>query len=456
MFTGQVYYPKINLKTPPFLMTVTSHFIKKQNLSTRNQITPIPIYRNQYFSDAEQKTYETIDSVLSHSKLPKMLNIAGLIMEGKWPTKIFDINLGKVLAFNLYEKTRLGLGISTNDSLLKKISISGFWGYGFGDKSAKFGGHINTKVNNNIAITAKYEKTIREAGSFNNLKTSSLFDNRSFISSRFDEIKFYELEVRSSQNGITWQASTKHEILNPLYEYTYGNGNSQQIFTNSQLTVGFQYQHNQSSLLLLNRRINSNRGFPTISVSVSKGFKGFLNGEFDFVKLHFDLSQSFYLQNVGTTAYNVQAGWINGALPYGLLFEGRGSFHKDIPFVMKNFFQTMRPYEFMHDRFTCLFTRHTFNHWFANSTFSPLVTLHFNSGIGSLKKKEVHQNIPIQVMEIPYFETGLELNRLLKINYLNLGYVGFGFGVFSRLGYHSYDSIHENLFLKITANFYSR
>ncbi|MFZ1454686.1 MAG: hypothetical protein WAT46_01500, partial [Saprospiraceae bacterium] len=80
----------------------------------------------------------------------------------------------------------------------------------------------------------------------------------------------------------------------------------------------------------------------------------------------------------------------------------------------------------------------------------------FNSGIGSLKKKEVHQNIPIQVMEIPYFETGLELNRLLKINYLNLGYVGFGFGVFSRLGYHSYDSIHENLFLKITANFYSR
>ena len=63
-----------------------------------------------------------------------------------------------------------------------------------------------------------------------------------------------------------------------------------------------------------------------------------MNGEFDFVKLHFDLSQSFYLQNVGTTAYNVQAGWINGALPYVLLFEGIGSFHKDIPFVMKNFF----------------------------------------------------------------------------------------------------------------------
>ena len=39
---------------------------------------------------------------------------------------------------------------------------------------------------------------------------------------------------------------------------------------------------------------------------------------------------------------------------------------------------------------------------------------------------------------------------------MNLGYAGFGVGVFTRLGYHAHDTVKENLFLKLTASFSSK
>ena len=83
-----------------------------------------------------------------------------------------------------------------------------------------------------------------------------------------------------------------------------------------------------------------------------------------------------------------------------------------------------------------------------NQNFRHLLTVHLNSGIGQLQSRESHLFVPIRGMDKPFFGSGLEINRILKFNYMNLGYAGFGVGVFTRIGYHAHDTVKENLYLR--------
>ncbi|MBK9566942.1 MAG: hypothetical protein IPO37_17765 [Saprospiraceae bacterium] len=161
---------------------------------------------------------------------------------------------------------------------------------------------------------------------------------------------------------------TLHGRISAFYDYSFNERNS---FVNSQFTIGMKYQYKSNSSIILNRRIHTNRGYPEFMTSLTKGIKGILGSDFDFLKLNIGIQQTFYAQNLGTTSYHVMGGFLNKSLPLGLLYEGRGSYDKSIPFIIKDHFQTIRPYEYTHDRFVFLFMRHTFDHLFSKSKFSP-------------------------------------------------------------------------------------
>lgn len=88
------------------------------------------------------------------------------------------------------------------------------------------------------------------------------------------------------------------------------------------------YQYKSNSSIILNRRIHTNRGYPEFMTSLTKGIKGILGSDFDFLKLNIGIQQTFYAQNLGTTSYHVMGGILNKSLPLGLLYEGRGSYDK--------------------------------------------------------------------------------------------------------------------------------
>src|SRR5690606_24228494 len=66
---------------------------------------------------------------------------------GKIPINKLDLNLKELIRFNDYEGVYLGLGLQTNDKFSRKFRMSGFWGYGFGDQTAKYGLKLNTYFN---------------------------------------------------------------------------------------------------------------------------------------------------------------------------------------------------------------------------------------------------------------------------------------------------------------------
>ena len=114
----------------------------------------------------------------------------------------------------------------------------------------------------------------------------------------------------------------------------------------------------------------------------------------------------------------------------------------------------MRPYEFLSDRYGNLFLSHHFGTLLFKTRFlQPDISLHNNIGWGTLSKPEDHQFATFNTKEEVYFEGGLQLDNLLKLNYANLGYFGFGTAAFCRYGAYAFSDFEDNLALKITLNF---
>ena len=162
----------------------------------------------------------------------------------------------------------------------------------------------------------------------------------------------------------------------------------------------------------------------------------------------------FDYRNFGKTNYILNASYIDSSIPYGLLVTGEGAYTTDIPFIITGKFQTMQIYEFLSDVSIDLFTTHNFGGLlFKAGRFQPDVVIHNNIGYGDLKDASDHENIAFKIKNEIYLETGLELKSLLKINYLNMGYLGLGVGGFYRYGYYNLPRFKDNFVLKFGLNF---
>jgi hypothetical protein len=85
-------------------------------------------------------------------------------------------------------------------------------------------------------------------------------------------------------------------------------------------------------------------------------------------------------------------------------------------------FQTMGMNEFLSDRYAAVYVRHNFaSLLYKSEHFSPGISLVTNVGFGSLQHPERHRNIDFKTMEKGYYESGVLLNNLLKVNISSLG-----------------------------------
>ena len=73
-----------------------------------------------------------------------------------------------------------------------------------------------------------------------------------------------------------------------------------------------------------------------------------------------------------------------------------------------------------------------------------------NMGYGSLDHAGQHKNLEFKTMEKGFYESGILVNNLLRINYYNICYLGFGGGAFMRYGAYANLQMKDNLAYKIS------
>ena len=415
-------------------------------------------YRKDALDKRELRTYKLIDSIGDAINLDKFLKIPQKLFEGKYPLKYFDIDLLNIVRFNKYEGTRLGVGFFTNDDILKNVSLGAFAGYGFKDNAWKYGGELQVDVpgKKDISLSLKYENSIREVGTYSGNKINNPFVSRNFIASQMDAIESYSIRTDMKLlRNINWFLGFNTAEITPLYNYQFVQNNSAVInYNNSEVNIGIGYHVNEKLINSFGTTTRLANDAPVLNLIYSRGLEGTFDADFNYNKLRFTLDHSFITKGIGRTTYRLDLGYIDSALPYGLLFTGEGTLDRQIPFVVKHYFQTVTPYEFLSDRYAHLFTTHNFGRLFNNKGYlQPNVLLYNNFGIGSLDQADYHQNIEFKTKDHLFLETGLELQNIIKVPFQNLGYFGMGLGAFYRYGYHNLEKSSDNFAIKYSVGF---
>lgn len=414
--------------------------------------------RQDSLSKKENRTYVFIDSIGETANFDKIATISEDLAKGRVPFKYVDLDLTKIVSYNQYEGLRLGAGVYTNDDIFNHVSIGGFAGYGFKDHEWKYGGEllIDFPSNKDIKMSFKYENNLKETGRsyFNN--STKLFNPRNMIAEQMDNIKAFSFKTYMKvYRNIDWTIGFNTASITPLYDYQFLDNNRPVTkYKNTEINLGIRYFVNEKLTNMFNTITRLESDDPIFNLSYSRGLANVFESDFNYNKIRFTMDDIFKTKGLGKTTYRIDAGYIDASIPYGQLFTGEGSNNKNFPYVFENHFQTLDPYEFVSDKYIHLFTNHNFGMLFNNKgRITPEVVLHNNIGIGNLSEAKNHQIIPFAIKDKAFLETGLELRNILKINYLNVGYLGMGAGVFYRYGDNRLPDSKDNYVFKFAASF---
>ncbi|MBC8643378.1 hypothetical protein H9W95_02590 [Flavobacterium lindanitolerans] len=412
--------------------------------------------RAEKLNNAEMTTYKVIDSIGKKANFDGFLTFMEKFAQGRIPAGPIDIDLSKTFSYNKYEKLRLGTGFYTNEKLFKDLTLGGFLGYGMEDHDWKYGGEILYRISkeNEMVVGAKYQQNLMETGNYGlNTYEPSLYNFRNYIGYQYDMIRQNNLNFSfRTLRYLKFKVDFNHTKTTPRYEYLFNDGNRDfRNYTTTDLTFHLRFAYKEKFVNSMNQRYSMGTKYPVFNLAYTKGIKNLIDSDFDYNRIEASVQQSFFTKNFGQTDYRLEAGFIDKPLPYGLLFTGEGSYDSKSAIIMKNTFQTLRPYEFLSDSYVNLFLSHNFGGLlFKSGKFQPGVTWHNNFGWGNLSDKSAHQVIAFKTKDKIFTETGLQIDNILKINYMNIANLGLGFGVYYRYGAYSHPEFNDNLTFKFS------
>ena len=417
-------------------------------------------------TDKEQLSYKFIDSIGEKENLDKIVFLTKGLLNGYVPIKRYNLTLNKLVRFNQYENVRLGLGLETNDKIIKNIQLGGYAGYGFKDKTWKYGSHLkwNPISERQFKFKLEYSNDIIGIGGVQFANQIASFTETSniqnFLNDKFDGVEKYEASVSfRALRDFHFSFFGNQQLRNITTLYSFANEEGKALNASSyfltEAGIDFRYSYKEKFGQLLGITLPVVTKYPVLYFRYTKGFNNLLEGEFEYNRIDLTLFKSSVIKHLGTTAIQLNAGLIDASLPLTSLYSMRGIFDPDLSIASSYSFETMSPNEFFADQYFNAFFRHDFGSLlFKTEEFKPQLLLVSSFAIGSLKEPSRHQNFDFKSLEKGFFESGIQLNNIYRIKYIYDGiYFGFGVGAYYRYGAYANPEFKDNIAVKLTTSF---
>lgn len=410
--------------------------------------------RPDSLSTVEINTYHFLDSIGGKYKFDYWAGLYPSLSAGKIPVKFIDIRLEEFFRNNDYEGPRIGLGLSTNEKLSKFVSLGGFAGFGIKDRKFKYGGFIsfNPGSEGYTTLRLSYQNNLKEPGIDPRREFDLMAYNdylRDYLAYRMDNFVegSAELSIRPSRY-LKIISSVSIRDISPTYDYEY-QGSALTGFHADEIKISARYAFGEETHMFGKEKIIFYAGNPVISVDYKRGIDLFHRDSYNYNRIQAAVDVTAYKGRIGQTDLRIAGGYIDRPLPYSLLFTGEGSKSR-YPLLISNTFQTMKPYEFLSDRYVNLFFSHNFGSLLLETPrFKPRVIVAHNTGWGTLRNAADH-NIDFKTKDMIYLESGLLINNIIRFKIFNLYYIGFGGGAFYRYGPYGLDKVIDNLSIKVS------
>jgi hypothetical protein len=450
--TGRSYYSDINLSEKPKRMgeigiEMLPDAGKKDSLFWKE-------HRAAPLTTREQNTYHSIDSMMGAERvnLESLMKFAMALMDLKIKVWKLNLDLDKIINYQEYQGTYLGMGISTNYDFSKTLELGGFWGYGFKDYKMKYGGHASVMMYRprNIKIKGSYSFDGLEVGQ----ETFYLVNRSLFFSDYYRQFFVRRVDYSETLGGsffidplpyLQTETGFYHAFHNPGYDYIF-EPTGHKEFETTTLQLKLRYAFREARISLPHRRqvmYNIRHPYPIFSLNYTHGLKDVFNGDFNYNRIESKIQQSIHWRLIGKTRLEIHGGFVVEDIPYSLLFSPTSTFlsNNTVNLTLSSFtsFATMRRNEFVNDRYFAFFFSHDFKRLFYRPSakvtglfdFQPAIVT--NIGWGTLRKPENHSEIEISDMHLGFFESGIMFRKLFSI--LDVGcmyrYGHYGFNNFS-------------------------
>ncbi len=164
-------------------------------------------------------------------------------------------------------------------------------------------------------------------------------------------------------------------------------------------------------------------------INVTQGL-GIFGGDYNYTKMEFKGRFQLKPYRTGVTSVMLRAGYITDPAPLTELFNGYGSYVNTFSLIAPNSFNTMRQNEFGADIFTAIHLRHDLGALiFSDGTkFNPQFVIAENIGFGRLNTFN-SSTFGLTDFRKGYYETGFEINNILRMDFLS-----WGVGIYYRYG----------------------
>jgi hypothetical protein len=383
-------------------------------------------------------------------------------MNGKITFGYVDAYLDNIFKVNHYEGLRLGLKLSTSGKVSQWFRISGYGAYGLKDKKWKYGadGTLIFDRFRDFNLKAGFYDDVDEAGADTKFRQERNLLNperfRDFMIERMDHTRSYNVNISSRiLKYMTLGTGFAVYARNPLYDYQYVVASSENIsvtssnFNFTETSLSLRYAYGEKFLKNSRSAISLGTDYPIVQFSIVHGFNNLLGGQFQYNRYDLKINKSLFIKYFGTTSFTLFAGLIDRDIPYVNLYNSNASFIRSFTFYSPGSFATMRMNEFLADRYASIFISHNFGTLlFTSRHFKPEPELVTNLGFGLLSHPENHRLTGIRSYEKGYFESGLVINKILR-----LGITNVGFAWFYRYGPYAMPTAKENMAWKIAFQF---
>jgi len=417
-------------------------------------------FRTDTLTAKERETYRVIDSVGKAENFEGKLRWLTALAEGKVRFGYFDFPLKHIMRYNLYEGFRLGLGVETNPTLIKWLRVGGNFGYGFGDKTWKYGyfGELILNEEKSVKLGGGYQFDIYESGGMHWIDAPE----RTILADGNTRLVFIEQFDQLSQayGYATWhplptlhtkvQVSRENRFMPGDYSYKTNNADGETIWQNGfvagLLQASVRWAPTEKYMQGPFGVKPMGRAFPVITAQYTQGVNGLLDGTLSFNRFDLKFLHELKTKELGVTTFAAAGGKVVGDVPYSYLYNGRSnkprSYDGFLLIADKLSFETMLNNEFLNDQFVHAMLRHNFQSRFLKvGTWAPEVEVLIRGLWGNLAKPNLHKGISTKDAHLGYFETGLEINKI---------YQSMGVGAYYRFGPYQLPNQKDNWAIKLS------
>lgn len=456
---GRSYLSNIRINDIPSNTPFSRYDLEMDEMAVRKSDNEWAKYRVDSLSPRDLETYRVIDSLGKANNFDKKLKWLTALSTARLNMGYVDLDLTKIASANDYEKIRVGVGLITSKRFSKKYSLGGYVAYGIADRAIKYGlsQEITLNKRNEWVLAMDYTYDLIESGGSQvEVKPSALIGEslRRVIDFTRDFTTRYRamFKIRAFQYS-QWQLGFSKQDIRMVDQYfftTFSNElpSSANTFSFNEAFVNLRFAYRERFIKSSAIEINKGTKFPILYLNTSRGIsvsEGFFASQYRYWRTELRIEHSFFIRNMGKQSYCITGGAVSSNIPYNRLFAGRSSWFR-YPIAMQNHFETMHANEFVADRYLAFFHRHSFGSLlFKTKWIAPELILINNIGFGGLSHRNLHENRTMRSYEHGFFETGLLVNNILKVNFL-----GYGVGIYYRYGAYQRTKAIENWAFKLS------